>query len=337
MTQLRNVPAPAKLNLFLHVVGRRSDGYHLLQTVFRFIDLADTLHFTRRDDGVIQRVTELDGVPSAQCLTVRAAQALQQATGCRFGVDIELEKRIPAGGGLGGGSSDAASVLLALNRLWETGLTRRQLMELALPLGADVPVFVFGDNAFAEGIGEALQPIDLPQRWYVVIQPQAHVPTAEIFGDPLLTRDTARVRISDFSSPQSFCRGAAGKQQLPAGNPSDTTGQEESGTQFGTSGSSSFGRNDLEPVVFRRFKMVSLARQIAMQALERTSPGSCSEVRMSGSGACLFIECTSQQQADTLRIEIEATIPASGVAANAIGSVVVCAGLEKHPLQHWAV
>src|SRR5690606_21706416 len=128
-------PAPAKLNLFLHVVGRRNDGYHLLQTVFRFIDLADTLHFTRRDDGLVRRVTEIEGVPSAQCLTVRAAQALQKATGCRFGADIEVQKRIPAGGGLGGGSSDAASVLLALNRLWETGLSRRQLMDLALPLG----------------------------------------------------------------------------------------------------------------------------------------------------------------------------------------------------------
>lgn len=336
MTQLRNVPAPAKLNLFLHVVGRRRDGYHLLQTVFRFIDLADTLHFTRREDGLIRRVTEIDGVPSSQCLTVRAAQALQQATDCSFGVDIELEKRIPAGGGLGGGSSDAASVLLALNRLWDTGLTRRQLMELALALGADVPVFVFGSNAFAEGVGEALQPVVLPQRWYVVIQPQAHVPTAEIFGDPLLTRDTTPVRISDFSSLQNFCVDAAGRQELPASSPAQVAGQEEPGTQFGTLGSS-FGRNDLEPVVFRRFEMVAVARQLAMQAVENAGLGACSEVRMSGSGACLFIECESQQQASTLKTEIEATIPASGVAANAIRSVVVCAGLEKHPLQHWAV
>jgi len=336
MTQLRNVPAPAKLNLFLHVVGRREDGYHLLQTVFRFIDLADTLHFARRDDGVIQRVTELEGVPSSQCLTVRAAQALKQATGCRFGVDIELEKRIPAGGGLGGGSSDAASVLLALNRLWETGLTRRQLMALALPLGADVPVFVFGNNAFAEGVGEALQQLALPPRWYVVIQPQAHVPTADIFGDPLLTRDTKPVRIADFSSPQDFFRDAAGRHEVSARSGSESVVQEESGTQFGTLGSS-FGRNDLEPVVFRRFGTVSIARQLAMQAVKNAGLGSCSEVRMSGSGACLFIECVSQQQADTLKTEIEATIPASGVAANAIGSVVVCAGLEKHPLQHWAV
>ena len=336
MTQLRNVPAPAKLNLFLHVVGRRDDGYHLLQTVFRFIDLADTLHVTRRDDGLIRRVSELEGVPSSQCLTVRAAQVLKQATGCPFGVDIELEKRIPSGGGLGGGSSDAASVLLALNRLWETGLTRRQLMDLALPLGADVPVFVFGDNAFAEGIGEALQPVALPPRWYVVIQPRAHVPTAEIFSDPLLTRNTTLVTISDFSSPHDFCGDAAGRQKLSAGRGPEILEQEKPGTQFGALGSR-FGRNDLEPVVFRRFEMVSVARQLAVQAVERVGLGSCSEVRMSGSGACLFIECVSQLQADTLKTEIEATIPPLGVAANAIGSVVVCAGLEKHPLQHWAV
>nr|MBF0685440.1 4-(cytidine 5'-diphospho)-2-C-methyl-D-erythritol kinase [Pseudomonas sp.] len=334
MTQLRNVPAPAKLNLFLHVVGRRDDGYHLLQTVFRFIDLADTLHFTRRDDGLVQRVTEIDGVPPGQCLTVRAAQALQKATGCRFGVDIEVDKRIPSGGGLGGGSSDAASVLVALNRLWNTGLSRRQLMDLALPLGADVPVFVFGSNAFGQGIGEALQAVELPPRWYVVIQPQVQVPTADIFGDPLLTRDTPPVKILDFSSSQDFCREEY--READSETRQEAVGQGKSGTQFGTLGCS-FGRNDLEPVVFRRFREVDLARQLAMQAVKRAGISSCSEVRMSGSGACLFIECVSQQQADTLRIEIEATIPASGVAANAIRSVVICAGLEKHPLQHWAV
>src|SRR5690606_8287493 len=191
---------------------------------------------------------------------------------------------------------------------------------LALPLGADVPVFVFGDNAFAEGIGEALQPVALPARWYVVIQPRAHVPTAEIFSDPLLTRNTSLVTISDFSSPHDFCRDAAGRQKLPTDRSPEIVMQEKSGTQFGTLGSS-FGRNDLEPVVFRRFEMVSVARQLAMQVVEHAGLGSCNEVRMSGSGACLFIECVSQQQADTLKTEIEATIPSLGVAANAIGSV----------------
>lgn len=339
MMQLRNIPAPAKLNLFLHVTGRRADGYHLLQTVFRFIDLADTLHLTKRADGLIQRVTPLEGVPSSQCLTVRAARALQHATGCRFGVDIELDKRIPAGGGLGGGSSDAASVLLGLNRLWETGLTRQQLMELALPLGADVPVFVFGDNAFAEGIGEALQPIALPRRWYVVVQPQAHVPTADIFSDPLLTRDTPAVRIADFSSPQDSCLEAGSRNTVTCKvdcKGSGDRGQERPGTQFGTSGGS-FGRNDLEPVVLRRFQKVEAARQASVQALKRLGADSCSEVRMSGSGACLFIECSSSLLADTLKTEIDAIILASDLAANAIGSVVVCTGLEKHPLQHWAI
>ena len=139
------------------MVGRRDDGYHLLQTLFRFIDLGDTLHFTLREDGVVRRVNALEGVPQEQDLCVRAARLLQQECGCRLGVDIALDKRIPMGGGLGGGSSDAATTLLALNRLWQLGLTRERLMQLGLTLGADVPVFVFGENAFAEGVGERLQ------------------------------------------------------------------------------------------------------------------------------------------------------------------------------------
>ena len=149
--------APAKLNLFLHVVGRRPDGYHLLQTLFRFIDLHDTLHFTLREDGVVQRTSAIEGVPEEQDLCVRAARLLQSETGCAMGVDIAVEKRIPMGGGLGGGSSDAATTLIALNRLWSLGLPRERLMQLGLRLGADVPVFVFGENAFAEGVGEKLQ------------------------------------------------------------------------------------------------------------------------------------------------------------------------------------
>jgi len=164
-------PAPAKLNLFLHVNGRRADGYHLLQTLFRFIDLNDTLHFTVREDGEVCRVNALEGVPPEQDLCVRAARLLQQETGCKQGVDIELEKRIPMGGGLGGGSSDAATTLLALNRLWSLDLSRERLMQLGLTLGADVPVFVFGENAFAEGVGEQLQAYPLPDAWYVVLCP----------------------------------------------------------------------------------------------------------------------------------------------------------------------
>ncbi len=188
-------PAPAKLNLFLHVVGRRPDGYHLLQTLFRFIDLEDTLHFTRRDDGVVHRLGQVEGVPEEQDLCVRAAKLLQQATGCQLGVNIALEKRIPMGGGLGGGSSDAATTLLALNKLWNLGLPRDRLMQLGLQLGADVPVFVFGDNAFAEGVGERLQAYPLPDEWYVVLFPPVNVPTALVFARPELTRNTNSLTI----------------------------------------------------------------------------------------------------------------------------------------------
>ncbi len=193
-------PAPAKLNLFLHVVGRRDDGYHLLQTLFRFIDFSDTLHFSLREDGQVRRTTPFEGVTEEQDLCVRAARLLQQESGCRLGVDIALEKRIPMGGGLGGGSSDAATTLLALTRLWGLGLTRERLMQLGLKLGADVPVFIFGENAFAEGVGEKLQAYPLPEAWYVVLFPPVHVPTALVFSRPELTRDSISLKIRDLST-----------------------------------------------------------------------------------------------------------------------------------------
>ena len=195
-------PAPAKLNLFLHVVGCRPDGYHLLQTLFRFIDLHDTLHFTLREDGVVHRINAIEGVPEEQDLCVRAARLLQNETGCGFGVDIAVEKRIPMGGGLGGGSSDAATTLIALNRLWSLGLSRGRLMQLGLRLGADVPVFVFGENAFAEGVGEELQAYPLATAWYVVLFPPVHVPTAEIFAHPELTRDTVSITMRALAKRQ---------------------------------------------------------------------------------------------------------------------------------------
>ncbi|OGA36045.1 MAG: 4-(cytidine 5'-diphospho)-2-C-methyl-D-erythritol kinase [Betaproteobacteria bacterium RIFCSPLOWO2_12_61_14] len=193
VTQTLSCPAPAKLNLFLHVVGRRPDGYHLLQTLFRFIDLHDTLHFTLRDDGAVRRTNAIEGVTEEQDLCVRAARLLQKETGCALGADIAVEKHIPMGGGLGGGSSDAATALIALNRLWSLGLPRARLMQLGLSLGADVPVFVFGENAFAEGVGEELQPCPLPEAWYVVLFPPVQVPTAQIFAHPELTRDTVSI------------------------------------------------------------------------------------------------------------------------------------------------
>jgi 4-diphosphocytidyl-2-C-methyl-D-erythritol kinase len=200
-------PAPAKLNLFLHVNGRRPDGYHMLQTLFRFIDLHDTLHFSLREDGAVCRTNAVDGVAEEQDLCVRAAHLLQSETGCGLGVDITVEKRIPMGGGLGGGSSDAATTLIALNRLWSLGLSRAHLMRLGLRLGADVPVFVFGENAFAEGVGEELQAYPLPDAWYVVLFPPVHVPTAQIFAAPELTRDTVSITMralleQQFREPQ---------------------------------------------------------------------------------------------------------------------------------------
>ena len=215
-------PAPAKLNLFLHVVGRRRDGYHLLQSVFTLIDLHDTLRFRVRSDGVVRRVNDVPGVPPAEDLVVRAALVLQEASGTPQGADIEIEKRIPMGAGLGGGSSDAATTLLALNRLWRTGFDREALAEIGAGLGADVPFFIFGRPAWAEGIGDRLRDIDLPLAWYVILTPPAHVPTQVAYTAPELTRNTEPLKMEDFSA-----------------HPNDP--------RF---------HNDLEPVVTNRFPIV---------------------------------------------------------------------------------
>jgi len=298
---LYDVPAPAKLNLFLHVVGRRADGYHLLQTAFRFIDLCDTLHFDVRADGVISRATELPGVPEEQDLILRAAHALQRAMGTKQGVQIGLEKRIPQGGGLGGGSSDAASVLIALNKLWNTGLSRRELMELALPLGADVPVFVFGQSAFAQGVGEDLTAVTLPDRAYLVAQPDASVPTPQIFSAPDLTRDSSSITIAVFlASPTSR-----------------------------------FGRNDLEPVVYRLYpEVLGASRWLAEQEVLRGTP-----VRMSGSGACLFAEFSELSEAVLAEAEISAIMRGADKTFSQTHPrfrlVQACTGLAEHPLRNW--
>jgi 4-diphosphocytidyl-2-C-methyl-D-erythritol kinase len=194
-------PAPAKLNLFLQITGRRPDGYHTLQSVFRLLEWGDTVRLRVRDDGAIHRVGEsVPGVAEADDLVVRAAIALQRASNCPLGADISVEKRIPAGGGFGGGSSDAATVLVALDRLWGTDLGTDRLAELGLALGADVPVFVRGDNAWAEGVGEILTPIALPAAWYVIADPGVHVPTASLFQNPELTRDSPPTTMRDFVS-----------------------------------------------------------------------------------------------------------------------------------------
>lgn len=195
-------PAPAKINLFLHVVGRRPDGYHLLQTVFRFLDFSDQLGFEVRTDGVIKLQTPIAGVPEENDLCVRAARLLKQRSGTGQGVDIFLQKKIPMGGGLGGGSSDAATTLMALDQLWGINWSRNQLLELGLQLGADVPVFVFGESAFAEGIGEKLVPIRLPPAWYLILVPSVNVSTAEVFTSKELTRNTIPIKIPPFSIAQ---------------------------------------------------------------------------------------------------------------------------------------
>lgn len=262
MKTLADCVAPAKLNLFLHVVGRRSDGYHLLESAFQLIDLADTLDFELRDDGRVVRTNALADVPPELDLTTRAAWLLQQRTNTRFGVDIRLDKRIPKGGGLGGGSSDAATTLLALNRLWDLGLSRAELMAEGQKLGADVPFFVFGQNALARGTGELLVPLATPRRHFAVIFPGIEVPTAPIFGAPELTRNTDPIRMSDFCAD--------------AKNPDLTLPP------------SGFGHNDLEPVAIARYPEIGAA----LRWLGRFGPA-----RMSGSGACVFGAFTAREAA----------------------------------------
>jgi 4-diphosphocytidyl-2-C-methyl-D-erythritol kinase len=193
-------PAPAKLNLFLHIIGRREDGYHLLQSVFQFLDFSDSLQFSCREDGRIQRINNVPGVAEQDDLCVRAAKLLQQETHVSQGVDIQLDKKLPLGGGVGGGSSDAATTLVALNHIWKTGLELHQLAALGLKLGADVPVFVHGYAAFAEGVGEKLQAINLPEPWFLVVKPPVHVSTEKIFNDPQLTRNSPAIRICDLQT-----------------------------------------------------------------------------------------------------------------------------------------
>jgi 4-diphosphocytidyl-2-C-methyl-D-erythritol kinase len=270
----RRWPAPAKLNLFLHVVGRRADGYHCLQTVFRLIDLVDWLEFSPRADESIRLAATLPGVPEDADLAVRAARLLREAAGARAGVTIGVEKRIPLGGGLGGGSSDAATTLIALNELWGSGFSRAVLGELAVRLGADVPFFLLGRNAFAEGIGEVLTPLELEPAWYVVITPQVAVATGEIFSSRELTRDTKPLTIAAFFA--------------------------------------GLGRNDLEPVVCRRFPQV--ARALAWLKGH-------GDARLSGSGSSVFAAYRTEAEARA----VVARIPGEwrGVAVR---------GLDRHPL-----
>lgn len=258
MTRLfLGLPAPAKLNLFLHVLGRRADGYHDLQSVFVPVDLADLLDFERRDDGVLERSGDVIGDP-ARDLALRAARALQQASGTSFGVSIHVEKRIPAGSGLGGGSSDAATTLIALNRLWDLNWPRAKLAALAPALGADVPFFLGPGPALVEGIGERVSPLPVPCTHYAVVFPRIAVSTAEIFNDPGLTRD---------SKPHIIAAPSAAMTDIAQ---------------------ATFGANDLEAVARRRYPEVARA----IEYLSAYGPA-----RMTGSGSAVFVAAESEAQA----------------------------------------
>jgi 4-diphosphocytidyl-2-C-methyl-D-erythritol kinase len=259
-------PAPAKLNLFLHVTGRRADSFHDLQTVFQLIDLCDDIALTVRDDGRIERLAGPADVAPETDLVVRAANALKAATGTSLGASIKVKKRIPMGGGLGGGSSDAATTLLALNHLWATGLTAEKLAEIGLALGSDVPVFVAGSSAWAEGRGEQLVPVELPDRWYVIVHPRVHVATAQVFQAPELTRNSPKITMRAFFQASIAASAAAAA-----------------------------GRNDCESVVRVRFPEVA----DALDWLAARGPA-----RLTGTGACLFAGFGSAAEAERVAAQV---------------------------------
>lgn len=279
MANMKVFPAPAKLNLFLHVVGRREDGYHLLQTVFRFIDYADQLSFTVTNDGVISHVNQIAGLTEADDLCIRAAKLLREQSGreTSLGVKIHLHKKIPLGGGLGGGSSDAATTLIALNRLWAINWPKERLMKLGLELGADVPIFIYGYNAFAEGVGEKLQKMDLSPAWYIVLTPPVQVHTAAVFASKELTRNTIPIKMANFSMAQ--------------------------------------GHNDLEPVAMRMQPVIAEWLNWLKKQPDTIN------VAMSGAGACMFAEFTSESAAQKVFEQLP-----DGMRG------FVTSGLAEHPL-----
>ncbi len=273
-------PAPAKLNLMLHITGQRPDGYHELQTVFQFIDLHDELQFAVRQDGLVNRVDDVTGIPAHDDLVVRSAKALQQQANASPGVDIRLHKHIPVGAGLGGGSSDAATTLHALNRLWQLDYSTEKLAEIGLSLGADVPVFVHGYAAFAEGIGECLEPVAIDEPWYLVITPDVHVSTAEIFSATELTRNCPALKICDLS----------------------TAGWD----------------NVCVPVVVRRYPEVGKVLKVL---------GDCADARMSGTGASVFTQVASEQEAGRILSQIQASADWSEH-----WQAFICQGMNTSPL-----
>ena len=297
LAALYDVPAPAKLNLFLHVIGRRIDGYHLLQSVFVLVDWVDMLHFERRTDGRLSR-RDLGPALPPDDLALRAARMLQAESGCTLGADIALDKRVPWGAGLGGGSSDAASTLLALNRLWGLGWPRERLLALGARLGADVPFFVGGQNAFVEGIGEKLTPLSVPQQSFAVVKPPSGLATADIFTHPGLRRDTPAAILSGFL-------------------------EDAAKSGFWSRGQQAWGRNDLQIPAEDRCPDVAQAARW----LERHFGNS----RMTGSGSAVFARNGMVDQP-------LATWPADGghdpLPPGWVGRM--CRSLDEHPLRGWA-
>ena len=267
-------PAPAKLNLFLHIISRRHDGYHNLQTIFHFLDIADELQYEVTDSDEICMAEPIAGIPLENDLAVRAARRLREATGVKKGVRIHIAKHLPIGGGLGGGSSDAATTMLALNQLWRLDLSLTRLAELGRDLGADIPFFIHGHAAWAEGVGEVLTPIDLPAAWYLVVIPPVQVSTAEVFSDPDLTGHSPAITIRDFHSGRV--------------------------------------RNDLEPLVRRRYPEVDLALRWLKDF---------GHVRMTGAGGCVFLETETEAQGRRILSQIPDSLRG-----------FVAQGLNVHPI-----
>lgn len=304
MQQLLRVPAPAKLNLFLHVVGRRPDGYHLLQSVFTFVGLYDYLDFTLRSDSLIERHGQtIAGLAAEDDLIIRAARLLQQHTGTRQGVVIRCEKNIPSGAGLGGGSSNAATTLIALNRLWQLNLSRQELMQLGVQLGADVPIFIFGQSAFVEGIGELMQSVQVPNYQYLLLKPAVSVPTPVIFRDKGLTRNTKPVIITDFTDYQTKAHADA-NGSLPL-----------------------FGSNGLESVACKYAPEIA----ILLQALRNQKL----HARMTGSGSCVFVAYSDNAEATRQSHYICGTILLEQPMLQNSPSCWVVSGLQTHPLYNW--
>jgi len=274
--------APAKLNLFLHITGRRDDGYHLVQTVFQLLDYGDELSFQITDESLLAMDSPINGVPDEENLIIRAARLLQSHADCKRGVRIKIDKKLPMGGGLGGGSSDAATTLLALNHLWQLDLPLSQLAKLGLQLGADVPVFVHGCSAWAEGVGECLHSISLKQRFYLVMNPGVHVSTEELFSHPQLTRDCAAITIRGFHSGVGLS-------------------------------------NVFQPLVCELYPPVrqalNLLSQAAMQGEVRDENGEYRSALLTGTGACIFLACDSLPQAQ----KVLAALPAGSAAFIAKG------------------